>query len=628
MHFVIASGLSADEHGRLERALQAVEPNGRLQLWNGIWWSSSDSVGMSTVYNDAHLFLVTGWLRDSRVERAHQVSNDALLGAFTHDEWPLPDDITGDYAGVHLHNGDVRIFSSLQGVYPVYCWYQSPQKWLISTQSLLLARTLHLPLDPVGLAQSISPPFFVTYGARTLYKGVRRILPGERLKWTADGRTSSKHDNTLFADRIERLDDEVVDAVWDVITRDAALLIQDQNPFSIAMSGGWDSRLLLAALDEKASNGRTFFTYGYEPSGYEVNVARQCAETVNGTFTFCDIRDSYFPDCTAFKEQVLKTESVHITPWFAVLHRHRDGHTIHGASEWMLMGELFEAVPGRNAKSLSSRDARMRTFLTRPSSQASRSQQSGRQAVDAWKEWTREKTIRLQAQHFETCVPEHAALIRSQELLDGLREDVDELYRRMDAHELTNVVQYDELFHWYTNGRMAIARQLLALQPDFMGASPTQSVRVLRLLSRIPVESRVSQQLQQALIKRKVRTSLGRLPSAQVPYLPSSAPLVLKQLAWGLRAGLDQMLIRRMMKSKKPESRQRVVRSIDYRTLYAREDSVERVRSWFHGTLLSEEYFVKKTMARASMREWPLANIDIVAPANAAWMARLASENA
>ena len=109
---------------------------------------------------------------------------------------------------------------------------------------------------------------------------------------------------------------------------------------------------------------------------------------------------------------------------------------------------------------------------------------------------------------------------------------------------------------------------------------------------------------------------LGRIPSAQIPFMSARAPAPVRELTWGLRSGLDQLLIRRLMKTKDPDKRQRVLRSLDFIKEYRRSDVLPTVREWFNGGWLQGEIYVKMARERAELSSWPLINLDITAPAN------------
>ena len=118
---------------------------------------------------------------------------------------------------------------------------------------------------------------------------------------------------------------------------------------------------------------------------------------------------------------------------------------------------------------------------------------------------------------------------------------------------------------------------------------------------------------------------LGRIPSAQIPWLSGRAPAAIRELLWGLRSGLDQVLMRRVMKTKDPTKRQRVLPSLDYLKEYRREHVVPTVQSWFSGRWVKGDSFVEVTKKRAEMTSWPYINLDITSPANVSILLDLAS---
>ncbi len=109
---------------------------------------------------------------------------------------------------------------------------------------------------------------------------------------------------------------------------------------------------------------------------------------------------------------------------------------------------------------------------------------------------------------------------------------------------------------------------------------------------------------------------LARIPTAQIPWISSRAPRPLRELLWGFRSTADQFLIRRVLRSRNPHKRQRVLRSLDFIKEYRREGSVPAVREWFSGKWLSGELYARTVTERAELLAWPLINSDITVPAN------------
>ena len=109
---------------------------------------------------------------------------------------------------------------------------------------------------------------------------------------------------------------------------------------------------------------------------------------------------------------------------------------------------------------------------------------------------------------------------------------------------------------------------------------------------------------------------LARIPSAQIPFLNSRAPDLIKDIFWGTRFGLDQLLIRRSLRTKNANNRQRVLRSLDYVKEYRRENSRRNVESWFSGKYIKRDDYLRIFRERAALNAWTLINVDIAAPAN------------
>ncbi len=118
-------------------------------------------------------------------------------------------------------------------------------------------------------------------GARTIYRGVRRLRPGETLVWQ-DGklRASFAHE-ILFEPSVIRGLDEGAEAVWATLKAATERRLMADVPLGVFLSGGLDSAAVVAALAAlgRAHEFKTFSVAFDAPSFDESTHAQTVADT-------------------------------------------------------------------------------------------------------------------------------------------------------------------------------------------------------------------------------------------------------------------------------------------------------------------------------------------------------------
>jgi hypothetical protein len=528
--------------------------------------------------------------------------------------WPLPRDWTGSFAAV-CHSRDaesVVLCNDVIGFEPLY--YRRLHGGLLGGNSLiLLSRCVDSTADLTGVAQRITPPY-ANYGRRTILSSVARVLPGEWLRVAIEPfRMWSKFDNTLCDGLLDADVDTVARVVWDQLGQEISQAAGFSERISVAMSGGWDSRLVLAGLASRAETV-TCLTYG-NADAYESGVARRCAKAVGARFESFTIEENYFPPRQAFEELAWETEALNMPDWcgmIADLRERADGNAV------ILVGDHCQAVDGRYMLGLASRSARRKSFLDSLLGRRESFQATSIPGFERWREEQTNQTVSDVLAHLSRVAPELTNSAVAARVAEETAADVALLMERVLSNLPAFVPVFDELFAWYTKTRCTLASQNLLLQSVGRAYSPTMSLRALRLLTRVHPRLRIRRRLMDAIARLPEFDALARVPSAQIPFLGARSPALIRELTWGLRSGIDQALIRRVLRTGDPHKRQRVLRSFDFLREYRREGVPETVRSWFAGGWLRPERYEELARARASLASWPLINLDIVAPANVA----------
>ncbi len=180
-------------------------------------------------------------------------------------------ELSGNYCLFVFHATSLVVATDLTGLYPVYC---DAEKSRLSSSFLALARALRTRTPNV---QEIYEYTFheAVYGNRTLLSEVERLDPGRR--WTLLPEVRSETQVWPRRDSLAGLSRE--DVISRVTTNLETYFSRLQRHFgdriSSAISGGYDSRLILALL-RRAGSAPYLYVYGKDTNA-DVRVARVVA---------------------------------------------------------------------------------------------------------------------------------------------------------------------------------------------------------------------------------------------------------------------------------------------------------------------------------------------------------------
>jgi hypothetical protein len=496
------------------------------------------------------------------------------------------------------------------GYIPVY--YSTSDKGVLGgTSFIVLCRAIGCDTDPVGVLERIALPY-CNYGRRTLVKQVSRLLPGERVSFSRNGsQVTSTFDNELCKGLIDSDINEVARTVWDTLQRETDLALDREDRVCVALSGGWDSRLALGTVSHRADSLKCY-TFG-NGSLHEVRTARRCAHAVGARHEFFPIEDTYFPPRDRYESFIEKTETANQLQWCTIIDAIKTDDPV---KDVILMGDLCESIAALNMKQFSTRDARIRSFTRGLVGRADEIAPATDESFARWKEKTRERVIGSTLRNLDKLSPELAAACSERLIAEEIAADLELCFSRVRDNGPAFAPMFEELFYWFHRARFLIAGQALFLGSRFRPLCPAISMRFMRLISSVHPRLRIRRKLMNAIARLPEFDLLASIPSAQIPWLSARTPALLREVVWGARSGMDQVLIRRAMKNRNPGMRQRVLPTLDYTKEYQRDNAVPNVRAWFSGKWLNGDKYVEIVRKRASLAAWPLMNLDIAGPAN------------
>ena len=205
------------------------------------------------------------------------------------------------------------------------------------------------------------------------------------------------------------------------------------------------------------------------------------------------------------------------------------------------------------------------------------------------------------------------------EIINGCKKDLYEIFDLINKHELKYVELLDELFSWYTHGRISMSNQILLANSKYYCISPSMSIESLRTVSNIDPSLRIYGRLMQFIFKStKELSKFAKLPTPTSPYIPVSWPLPFTFGMHWMRRRVDIGLARRKMRWKNPKLRSRMINSTNLSEMYNSEIPEKTVSTWFKPNYLGKLAgdCVEIVKRRKNGDSWPLTPTDFTSIAS------------
>ncbi|WP_324721964.1 hypothetical protein [Salinimicrobium sp. HB62] len=520
--------------------------------------------------------------------------------------WPLPKNITGSFSALLIDKSSeqITICTDQVNLYPLY--YIKTEEEFIITNSVILAGTFSdLEFDKAGIVQRTLGPEYSNIGSRTILKACKRLLPGERRQYSFRGELLSvEYDDTLFKDNSE--EDPSPKEYWKAYKREVGYCLNTSEKVNMALSGGIDSRIAFGAIPNDKEI--TCYTFG-SPQNYESKIASRLARLKKAGFVACYKPELYFPSPKLLKKYTFETEGLELCSWLEITES-----VSKKTKEPMLLGELCEALPARKISAFSSKQFRKENFFKHYV--FNKDYHFTPATSENFESWKKEVFRRFKIYYHEKNLSKFDFDLDQSELIDSLKNDLDEIFTRIEAHKLPYAELYDELFSWYTYTRMRLSKQLLTTNAKFDAYSPAMSLQMLRMTSSIHPNRRLNYRFIKRLFKEnKDLRRFYKVPTNQAPLIPQTFPDLVKFGMWGFRSVMDQFFIKRLMQSRDITKKYRWFPSINWAKVYQVPQMEEHLRGYFKRNHLGKAIFqniFQQAVQRKELKQWPFANWNII----------------
>ncbi len=222
-----------DEVERLRRDFAAI--------WGSVEFIAADGAALG-----GHAFVDTPV---ARLESGAIVARDGEAGFMRTTIGDARPGLHGVGVMAEASQGTIEVTTDPTAVFPLF-YAELPAGVLVSTLLRPLARVLGAAPDPVAIAEYLR--FANTFDHRSLFAGIRRLGPGQRLTWSPERGVKISEHSRLWASRLDEIEspEEAAEALQPMLKTALALGLPEHGEHVLMMSAGWDSRSLLAGLAE------------------------------------------------------------------------------------------------------------------------------------------------------------------------------------------------------------------------------------------------------------------------------------------------------------------------------------------------------------------------------------------
>ena len=531
------------------------------------------------------------------------------------NNWPLGDNVTGCFSAVSYQksNKEVILCNDIIGYLPLY-YAQYKSGLFGGTSLIILGKTLGGEIDITGVLQRISScGYYSNFGNRTILRKIKRMLPGEYLKYSLFNRKFiKKYDNTLYNNVQGGKTIDVAMRALTELNNEITLATNNIGNLSLALSGGLDSRILLAALSNK-KDSLTCHTIG-SPDLYESKLAKICAQYIGSPIRFYPFENNYFPEKDMWKKIVTKTEATGFLHWIPLIKQYINLKTT--IDKYLIIGGITDNLDCRNVLAHHSRISRKRNFYRNLLNLKHKFHEINKIDYNSWKTRLSTSLITEICQNINKLGPALIDTADVKTITENTLIDLELGYKRIEDQMPPYVELLDEIFRWFHYSRFFMGSQLLQANSISNILVPSMSLGFTRFSSNIHPSIKLRRNLLNAMVQLKGFDKLGKLPTSTIPFVGPSSPKIIQELIWAGRHFADDLLIKRMLKSKKVRDNERLFKSFSYAKEYNRTNTLSNVSNWYSGKWINPESYLNTVMKRADLMLWPSVNTDIAVPGN------------
>lgn len=436
----------------------------------------------------------------------------------------LPPGLCGNAAALDRESGCLHLAVEWAGAFPLY--YARWEGGLVFASLLRpLARLTGADVDPLGLIQYLRRGY--VFGDRTPFRGIHRLRAGEVIRFRPERERLERKDRSrLWLGQPVGQEAELVGRCRNLLDRAVRLALGHANGPALMMSGGWDSRTLLAAACAGREEGDEDpsllgYSHGDVESRELALVRRLCREA--GIPCHAEPIDDRVFDPAALRQDCARTGTANFPHW------HRSAHVLSELGIDCAMAGVFgEILGGHYGRTMAARGFEKVPALLRAWTSGG-DEVNGDNPVDtAWRVLRLEGEGELQhwylADEFDRSVPRKR---------ERINKEIRSALNRLRARGIRRPSRLVEACISEHRGSQYIAGQTVSLRTAVDVALPFADRELLRLASRIPARRKVHNAVNRAMLERLDSPLLDHPMAATL--VPASAPMPIQEASRAAR---------------------------------------------------------------------------------------------
>jgi hypothetical protein len=392
------------------------------------------------------------------------------------------------------------------GSFPLY-YSHTPQGLLFCSRLRPLAEILHSEIDIVGLRQFLHDSYMLS--GRTFYRRISRLMPGQVLVYDP---SSNRFSITETSKAWVGIDRSSLSVIWDKLTEAVSRSMDSHCRNAVMMSGGWDSRTLLAAAHNCVTN---LFAYCHgRKDCLEVRLAREICNVLAIDF-HNEPLNLTVSDLEVLKVGFNRTETVLFPEW------HRAGQILSTFGiDTVSSGVFGEIIGGHYSRTmLFSGMQKILSFIMQTFGQNT----SYRKILDVLRFHQLIKPWYVR--------PEVWGNI--DELRNTINGDIESTFKRYIDRGIENADQLVEAFITEHRGAQYVNSQMLSCRAYLDVSIPFAEREIFVQASRIPIAAKFHNALNRLLLHR-FSPKILRFRTAAAP-VPASMPILFQEFSRLLR---------------------------------------------------------------------------------------------
>lgn len=499
--FCGAIGVSEAAQTKLYAEFQEIWTSTSLESWEDGFLCMSPSVPgiIHFMSENAETWFAGADGERHIVDRLEHFVAETVRDLFDGQVPSVPADWRGNGVVVNPSRRLVHIATEWTGTFPLYIW-QTEEGLAFSSHLRPLARSIGASIDHVGALEFLR--YGYTLSGRTPFTGITRLLPGQSLTYFGLGDlTEITEHSTLWTRPMELAPSEVhrlVGELWEKLRSAMALGLPEAGRCGIMMSGGWDSRTLLAVLLDIVPRSRVVCYSHGDTESRELRLVKMIADSagVGSSFETID-GEVWMPE--SLQSRFAKTENVCFPSWHAAGRKLRESEVtsvtsgVYGPSVGGHYGVTSVQTGARRTLALLHRVGRH--YAGRLSGYGSSSEAS--EETDAAYQLLRTDSVGSHwylREGFEDAI---------EDVESRLNTDLAASLSRFKERGVVGLDALLEAFNSEHRGSQFINAQLLSCRPDVDVVFPLIDRCVLQLATRLPIELKLHNYLNQQLLQRR-----------------------------------------------------------------------------------------------------------------------------